>query len=126
MIRTNFIKTLPLSFLTILPLCLSFPPADLGYLAWVALVPWFILIVTEEKYICLYSLGIGAVFFIIQLSWLRHVALIAWVLLSLYCSAYFLAFAFCTRFIAFALKCPVVVVAPCIWTAMEFIRSFLL
>ncbi|MDQ1271724.1 MAG: apolipoprotein N-acyltransferase [Planctomycetota bacterium] len=126
MIRTNFIKTLPLSFLTILLLCLSFPPADLGYLAWVALVPWFILIVTEEKYICLYSLGIGAVFFIIQLSWLRHVALIAWVLLSLYCSAYFLAFAFCTRFIAFALKCPVVVVAPCIWTAMEFIRSFLL
>lgn len=126
MSRTNFIKTLPLSFLTILFLCLSFPPADLGYLAWVALIPWLILIVTEEKYICLYSLGIGAVFFVIQLSWLRHVAIIAWVLLSLYCSAYFLAFAFCTRFIAFALKYPLVVVAPCIWTAMEFIRSFLL
>lgn len=126
MSRTNFIKNLLLSFLTILLLCLSFPPADLGYLAWVALVSWFILIVTEKKYICLYSLGIGAVFFVVQLSWLRHVTIIAWILLSLYCAAYFLAFAFCTRFIAFAWKFPLVVVAPCIWTAMEFIRSFLL
>ncbi|MBW7898470.1 Apolipoprotein N-acyltransferase [Candidatus Brocadiaceae bacterium B188] len=124
--KPHFRNPLILSFSTILLLCLSFPPADLGYLAWVACIPWFILIVTEEKYICLYSLGIGAIFFIIQLSWLRYIAFIAWVLLSLYCSAYFLAFAFCTRYITTKLKLPFVVVVPCIWTAMEFVRSFLL
>ncbi|MCR4322458.1 MAG: apolipoprotein N-acyltransferase, partial [Candidatus Brocadiaceae bacterium] len=57
---------------------------------------------------------------------MRHVTYIAWILLSLYCSAYFLGFVFCSRFIIFRLKLPLVVVAPCIWTALEFIRSFLL
>lgn len=124
--KINFTRILILSFPTILLLCLSFPPADMGYLAWIALIPWFILIVSEEKYVYLNALFVGAVFFFIQLSWLRHIAIIAWVLLSLYCSAYFLAFAFCTRFIVFRLKYPLAVVAPCIWAALEFIRSFLL
>ncbi len=124
--KAHFAKIFILSFLTIIPLCLSFPPVDVGYLAWIAFIPWLFLIVTEERYICLTALFVGAVFFFVQLSWLRHIAIIAWILLSLYCSAYFLAFAFCTRFIVFQLKCPLVLIAPCIWTALEFIRSFLL
>ena len=126
MSKANFIKILILSFLTILFLCLSFPPADLGYLVWIAFVPWFLLIVTEKKYVYFNALLIGAAFFFIQLSWLRYVTTIAWVLLSLYCSAYFIAFTFCTRFIAFRLKWPLVIIAPCIWASLEFIRSFLL
>ncbi|TLD40435.1 MAG: Apolipoprotein N-acyltransferase [Candidatus Jettenia ecosi] len=123
---TNFLKVFILSFLIIILLCLSFPPADLGYLAWIAFVPWFILIRTEEKYVYLSALFTGAVFFFIQLSWLRHVTLIAWVLLSLYCSAYFVLFTLCTRFIIFKLRLPLVIVAPCLWAALEFIRSFFL
>jgi len=124
--KTNFVKLSGLSFLTILLLCLSFPPADLGFLAWIALVPWFILVVTEERYVYLNALFIGTVFVFIQLSWLRHVTYIAWILLSLYCAAYFLCFAFCTRFIIFRLKLPLVVVAPFTWVALEYIRSFFL
>ena len=112
--KTNFVKLSGFSFLTILLLCLSFPPADLGFLAWIALVPWFILVVTEERYVYLNALFIGMVFIFIQLSWLRHVTYIAWILLSLYCAAYFLCFAFCSRFVIFRLKLPLVVVAPCI------------
>ena len=126
MSKANFIKIPGLSFLTILFLCLSFPPADVGYLAWIAFIPWFILIVTEERYAYINAMFIGTVFIFIQLSWLRHVTYIAWILLSLYCAAYFLVFAFCSRFIIFRLRLPLVVVAPCIWTALEFIRSFLL
>jgi len=124
--KTIFVKLSGFSFLTILLLCLSFPPADLGFLAWIALVPWFILIVTEERYVYLSALFIGTVFIFIQLSWLRHVTYIAWILLSLYCSAYFLGFAFCSRFIIFRLKLPLVVVAPFAWVALEYIRSFFL
>lgn len=124
--NTNLIKLSGLSFLTILLLCLSFPPADLGFLAWIALVPWFILVVTEERYAYLNALFIGAVFIFIQLSWMRHVTYIAWILLSLYCAAYFLGFAFCSRFIIFKLKLPLVVVAPFTWVALEYIRSFFL
>ncbi|HHT9123600.1 MAG TPA: apolipoprotein N-acyltransferase, partial [Candidatus Wunengus sp. YC63] len=65
-------------------------------------------------------------FIFIQLSWLRHVTYIAWILLSLYCAAYFLCFAFCSRFIIFRLKLPLVVVAPFTWVALEYIRSFFL
>ena len=124
--KTNFVKLSGFSFLTILLLCLSFPPADLGFLAWIALVPWFILVVTEERSVYLNALFIGTVFIFIQLSWLRHVTYIAWILLSLYCSAYFLCFAFCSRFIIFRLKLPLVVVAPFTWVALEYIRSFFL
>ncbi|HHT9112353.1 MAG TPA: apolipoprotein N-acyltransferase [Candidatus Wunengus sp. YC65] len=124
--KTNFVKLSGISFLTILLLCLSFPPADLGFLAWIALVPWFILVVTEERYVYLNALFIGTVFIFIQLSWLRHVTYIAWILLSLYCAAYFLCFAFCSRFIIFRLKLPLVVVAPFTWVALEYIRSFFL
>jgi len=124
--KTNFVKLSGFSFLTILLLCLSFPPADLGFLAWIALVPWFILVVTEERSVYLNALFIGTVFIFIQLSWLRHVTYIAWILLSLYCAAYFLCFAFCSRFTIFRLKLPLVVIAPFTWVALEYIRSFFL
>jgi apolipoprotein N-acyltransferase len=126
MSKAKLIKILIFSFLTNLFLYLSFPPADIGYLAWVAFVPWFLLIVTEEKYVHLNALFIGVVFIFIQLSWLRYVTVIAWVLLSLYCAAYFLLFAVCTRFIIFKLRIPLVIVAPCVWTSLEFMRSFFL
>ena len=126
MSKANLIKILIFSFLTNFLLYLSFPPADIGYLAWIAFVPWFFLIVTEEKYVYLNALFIGVVFFFIQLSWLRYVTVAAWILLSLYCSAYFLAFACGTRFIVFRLKLPLVIIAPCVWASLEFIRSFLL
>lgn len=82
--------------------------------------------VTEEKYVYLTALFVGAVFMLIQLFWLRHVTYIAWVLLGFYCAVYFPCFAFFTRFIIFKLRWPLAVVAPCIWTSLEFIRSFLL
>ena len=126
MSKANLIKTLIFSFLTNLFLYLSFPPADIGYLAWIAFVPWFLLIVTEEKYVHLNALFIGVVFFFIQLSWLRYVTVTAWVLLSSYCAAYFLLFAVCTRFIIFRLRLPLVIVAPCVWASLEFMRSFFL
>lgn len=51
---------------------------------------------------------------------------IAWILLSLYCAAYFLGFVFCTRFVISRLRLPFVIIAPCVWAALEFIRSFFL
>ncbi|MDR4506686.1 MAG: apolipoprotein N-acyltransferase [Candidatus Brocadiaceae bacterium] len=98
----------------------------MGFLAWIALIPWFILIATNERYFSLHSLGIGILFFFIQLSWMRYVTIAAWILLPLYCSTYFLCFAFCTKRIFFRLKLPLIFIAPCTWAALEFIRSFFL
>jgi len=98
----------------------------MGYLAWIALVPLFIFIVSGKKYLCLNTLLIGTIFFFVQLSWLRHVTHIAWVLLSLYCSVYFLLFAVCVRYVIFKLKWPLTLAAPCLWATLEFVRSFFL
>lgn len=120
------LKALTSSLLTVFLLYLSFPPMDMGFLAWVALVPWFIFVVVGGKYVYWYSLLVGVVFFLTGLFWLRHITIPAWVLLSFYCSLYFLAFVFFTRLVIYRLKWPFAIVGPCVWTAMEFIRSFIL
>ncbi|MBM4055842.1 MAG: apolipoprotein N-acyltransferase [Planctomycetes bacterium] len=114
-----------LSFLSILFFCLSFPPADMGYCAWFAFVPWFILIIRGKRFVYLSSYFIGYLFFFTELSWLRYVTYAAWLLLSLYCALYFLCFAFCIRRIVLKLKLPFVFIAPCIWVSLEYIRSYL-
>lgn len=121
----EIIQITGLSFLTILFFCLSFPPADLGYFGWFALVPWFILIIRGKKHVLLSSYLVGLFFFFTELSWLRHVTYAAWLLLSLYCALYFLCFAFCIRRAVLKLKLPIVFVAPCVWIALEYIRSYL-
>ncbi|MEK7289480.1 MAG: apolipoprotein N-acyltransferase [Planctomycetota bacterium] len=124
--KAFFPKTTVFLLLTNLLLFLSYPPANMGYLAWIALVPLFIFTVSGKKYLCLNTLLIGTVFFFVQLSWMRHVTYIAWVLLSLYCSVYFLLFAVCARYVVLKLKWPLILAAPCLWAALEFIRSFFL
>lgn len=59
----EIIQITGLSFLTILFFCLSFPPADLGYFGWFALVPWFILIIRGKKHVLLSSYLVGLFFF---------------------------------------------------------------
>ena len=98
----------------------------MGYLAWIALVPLFIFTVSGKKHLCFNTFLIGTIFFFVQLSWLRHVTYIAWILLSLYCSVYFLLFAVCARYVVLKLKWPLTLAAPCLWAALEFVRSFFL
>lgn len=120
------LKGLISSLLTVFLLCLSFPPMDMGFLAWIALIPWFVFVIIGEKYVYQFSLFVGVVFFLTGLFWLRHITMPAWILLSFYCSVYFLAFVFLTRLIILRLRWPFTIVGPCVWAAMEFLRSFIL
>lgn len=119
-------KNLAFPFLTVFLLCLSFPPLDFSFLAWVALVPWFIFVIIGHRYVYRCSLLVGAAFFLTELFWLRHITILAWVLLGFYCSVYFLAFAFFMRLILYRLRWSFTVVGPFVWVALEFLRSFVL
>jgi apolipoprotein N-acyltransferase len=121
------IKNILLSFLTVLLLTLSYPTADCGWLAWVALVPWFIAIAGEKnKSISIYSGIVGGVFFVANLYWLYYVTPLGWVLLGLYCGGYFLAFALVAGFIIRHTNLPLTAFAPFLWVTFEYLRSFIL
>ncbi|MGR3310581.1 MAG: apolipoprotein N-acyltransferase [Candidatus Brocadiales bacterium] len=120
-------KNILLSFLTVLLLTLSYPSLDCGYLAWVALVPWFIALVWEKgRYVTVCSGIVGGVFFIGNLYWLYYVTPLGWVLLGLYCGGYFLAFGLVVRFIMRRLPLPLTAFVPFLWVTLEYLRSFIL
>jgi len=105
---------------------LSFPPVDAGWAAWVALVPWLVLVRRcSPKKAVLWSAAAGAVAFVALLHWIRFVTFLGWIPLALYCAAYWPAAALLMGFlrrrnIAFTWAVPLVVVV------MEFIRGRLM
>ncbi|MFQ5713784.1 MAG: apolipoprotein N-acyltransferase [Candidatus Scalinduaceae bacterium] len=121
--KKAFYINLLLSFLTVLLFSFSFPSPSISFLAWIALVPWFIIISSGYK-VGLFSYIIGASFFALNLSWLRFVTYPGWLLLSLYLAAYLLAFGVISHYLRKRLKLPHIIIAPFAWVALEYLRSF--
>jgi len=121
--KKPFYVNLFLAFLTILILSFSFPSPCISYLAWFALVPWFIIISTGYK-VGLFSYLVGFLFFVFNLSWLWFVTGFGEILLSLYLALYFYVFGIVLHYLHRRLKLPLVFVAPFVWVALEYLRSF--
>jgi apolipoprotein N-acyltransferase len=104
---------------------LSFPPADLGILAWVALVP-LLLAIDESQPGEAFRLGYagGFVAWLLVVSWIRGYGLPVWLLLSGYLALQFGAFAGASRWIAQGRPPWVGIIAvPLLWTSLEYLRS---
>lgn len=125
--RTQFLlKDLPVALLTVVLLSLSYPEPDMGHFAWIALLPWFVLIGLREHPPVLASFLIGAGFFLYNSSWLSYVTYAGWVGLSLYQVAYFVAFGIACSFLYRVLGIPLFLFAPFLWVSQEYLRSFVL
>ncbi|MCB7128110.1 MAG: apolipoprotein N-acyltransferase [Candidatus Brocadiales bacterium] len=111
--------------LTVFLLSLSYPEPDMGHFAWIALVPWFLLICSRDSAPIIASFLVGAVFFLYNLHWLSHVTCAGWLALSLYQAVYFVAFAAACNFLYRALGLPFFVFAPFLWVAQEYLRCIL-
>jgi apolipoprotein N-acyltransferase len=120
--KNAFYINLFLSFLTVTLFSFSFPSPGISLLAWIAFVPWFIIISSGYK-VGLFSYIIGVSFFILNLSWLRFVTYPGWFLLSLYLAAYLLAFGIISHYLRKRLGLPHVFTAPFVWVTFEFLRS---
>ncbi len=121
--KKAFYINLLLSFLTVLLFSFSFPSPGISFLAWIALVPWFIIISSGYK-AGLFSYIIGVLFFIFNLSWLGFVTYPGWFLLSLYLAAYLLAFGAISHYLRKRLRLPHIFTAPFVWVTFEYLRSF--
>jgi len=102
---------------------LSFPPVDFGAAAWVALVPWLVLIGrTPRRTAAIWSAIAGYGLFLALVHWIRFVSIAGWLSLALYCAAYWPVAALLIgwlrrRGVAFALSAPLTI------TVLEFVRG---
>ncbi|MDZ4819014.1 MAG: apolipoprotein N-acyltransferase [Planctomycetota bacterium] len=124
-------STWGLGLLGTLLLYASFPPWDLWPLAWIAPIPWLLLIEQNQlsgrrPYRAIYLSGL--IFWIAMLQWmtLPHWATsFGWLALSAYLALYPLLFVGLGRLAVHRLGWSLVVAAPLIWTGLEVIRGYL-
>jgi apolipoprotein N-acyltransferase len=115
----------------------AFPPLDLWPLAWVAPVPWIMLIRQKElagprPYLALWL--VGFFFWLATLHWLRlpdPATRYGWIALAFYYGIYIPAFVGLSRIAAHRLgrtnagTLPAMLVAPIVWTGLELLRAHL-
>ncbi|WP_175516909.1 apolipoprotein N-acyltransferase [Planctomicrobium piriforme] len=128
--RPGAISTLALLLTTAILTWCSFPPLDMGPLAWLCLVPLLQLARPQQPTRWMYRLTylIGMVFWLCTLQWMRlgdstmYFALAA---LSAYLGFYWVAFLWLTRTAVHKLSVPLVCAAPVLWVGLEYLRAHL-
>jgi len=116
-----------LAILSALLLTLAFPIFDLNFLAWFGLVPFFLAIRNKNLRVALglsYLAGVG--FFLGVFFWVtytRGVTLLHYSILGLYLGLYFPLFVLFLNFISKKTELPLVITAPAIFVAVEYLRS---
>ncbi len=108
-------------------LYLSFFPVAVGWLAWFALVPWLCLVrIPAPPWMLYLSCWIGAVaFYLPVLQWSRVADLrmyLAWVILTLYCSAFLPASLALLRRLDRRTSLPLTITLPMVWITAEYLR----
>jgi apolipoprotein N-acyltransferase len=116
------------AFLTSGLLWLSYFPASQGWLAWVALVPWLLLVRAEVPSCYRYLIAwlVGLAFFVPALSWMRvaHKQMFySWLGLALYCSWFFPLALWLLRRLDRRTRLPLTFTVPIVWVALEYFRS---
>ncbi|MGW8256039.1 MAG: apolipoprotein N-acyltransferase [Thermoguttaceae bacterium] len=110
----------------------SFPPLDLWPLAWIAPIPWLLLIRLEKldgkrPYCTLWL--VGFLFWLAALHWLRlpyWATAFGWIALSFYFAFYLPVFIGLSRVAVHQLRVPIMLAAPMVWTGLELARAHLL
>lgn len=110
----------------------SLPPVDLWPLAWVAPIPWLLLVRRPElpgrrPYRTLWVVGFA--FWLAALHWLRlpHWATsFGWLALSFYFAFYVPVFIGLSRVAVHRLRIPLMLGAPVVWMGLELARGHLL
>ena len=109
----------------------TFPPADWGWLAWLSLVPLFLQIPSQRSPRSLY-LGAwagGFVFWTLAIQWVRlsdESAWLGWLTMALVLSSFWPLFLVLARLAFFRLRLPLMIAAPVVWVALEYVRAYFL
>ncbi len=123
-IKSSAVK-IACSILTGALLYLSFPPVDLWWLSFIALVPFLLILrqVDSTLKVVLFAGIAGLSFYVPGLVWLASVAVAGWLLLAVYVTFYFCLFAAAARLCDLKAHRLYFLLLPTIWVAIEFIRA---
>jgi apolipoprotein N-acyltransferase len=112
-------------------LWLCYFPAACGWLAWIALAPWLMLVRADisRSHRYLFSWLGGLAFFVPALEWMRAGdtgMVYLWLLLALYCSWYWVAALWLIRRLDRRTGLPLTVTVPLVWAGLDFARGELM
>ena len=137
-IKYIFYKLYGPAIISAILLFLSFPKADMYYLAWFALVPLLVFLYGKNRKES-FKIGIifGVIFFFSTIYWIYYAisnfssvsfvpSLIIVFLLALYLSIYPALFSVLYAIIIKSSHLPALFIAPLLWTCLEFLRSYAL
>ena len=106
---------------------LAFPDPGQDWTVWFALVPWlWVLSRTRLRRALWLSWVAGMIFITWRVSWLRFVTVAGWLLLAGYLSCYLMVWGGLVRWLCFSRRRPLLLVGPCAWVGLEYLRATLL
>ncbi len=119
----------PMIVFSALLLVLSYPPTDLGWLAFVALIPWLcVLEGLSPRAAWWHGYMVGLIFFGGTIWWLGHVTVTGAVVLVAYLALYFAAFSaavvWVIRRTSGVQPLVLVSVLASLWTLLEWVRGW--
>ncbi len=118
-------------------LILSFPNFNQWWCAWIALVPWLVLLRARTPRAAFWwSFHIGIVFFLASLWWLTYVTIIGWMVLCAILAVFFGIFGWLVALLGSARSDASggsslvtsgfsLVLVPALWVSTEFLRSYI-
>ncbi len=125
-------STLPLALVGSFLLWASLPPLALGWLGWIAPVPWLLLVRMDalpglRPYRKIYLAGL--VFWLASIYWLclpHPILSLGWMALSAYLAIYVPIFVGLTRVAVHRCRVPLWLAAPVVFTGLELARAHVL
>jgi apolipoprotein N-acyltransferase len=114
-----------LAILSGLLLSASFPNTDWNYLAWIALVPFFLAIEKRgwKDTFCIGYLA-GVAYYWSLFYWLNNVTVAGFLVLTLYLAIYLPLFGLAINLLRDRVPVPAWFLAPVLWTALEYVRTY--
>lgn len=105
--------------------CVIFPDINWGPVAFVCLTPWLVAVCTAERsrFLYLVSFAFGFAFFAVNIRWVVHVTREGYLALCLMYGTLFALAAWPIRHACRRRGWPACLVAPVVWTALEYARS---
>ncbi len=126
-------STLAIALVGSLLMWAALPPFALGWLGWVAPIPWLMLVRGDvlpgrRPYRSLYLAGL--IFWLMAIYWLilpyPKFTWMGWLALAAYLAVYLPVFVGLSRVAVYRLALPLWLAAPIVWTGLELARAHLL